>query len=101
MYMTEIFQIFILIFSLYGIASLLWEINEKFIAQKNRNTVSYLAFLPLGGTETVEREIRSCIDYAQEMACEPVILCRKDWSEEKLKIASLIAEECDIAIHMI
>ncbi len=92
----NIFQIVLLIFALYGMASLLWEFNEKFFRQKNRNTVSYLAFLPLGDENSVEFEIRSCIDYAQEINAEPVILYTQDWSREKKNIARIISENTEV-----
>lgn len=96
--MDKIFQIFLLLFALYGIANILWEINESFFRQKNRNTVSYFAFMPLGDEDSIEHEIRSCIDYADEMNCEPVIIENDKWNDEKKQIASIIAKESDIKI---
>ena len=80
---------------------MLWELNELFLKPKTRNCISYYAFLPLGGADSLEQEIRASIDYAQETGSEPVILTGSDWSAEKEKIALLIAKECDIDIHKI
>ena len=99
--MTDIIRIVLLMLSLYGMASILWEINEILLKPKNRNCVSYYAFLPLGDEDGLEQEIRSSIDYAQEINCEPVIITKSDWNDEKEKIASLIAKECGIYIHRI
>ncbi len=96
--MNGIIQILLLLCALYGIASMLWELNECFFRQKNKNTVSYLAFMPLGNEDSIEFEIRSCIDYAEEMNCVPIILEGENWSDEKKKIASIIANESDIKI---
>ena len=96
--MNGIIQILLLLCALYGIASMLWELNECFLRQKNKNTVSYLAFMPLGNEDSIEFEIRSCIDYAEEMNCVPIILEGENWSDEKKKIASIIANESDIKI---
>lgn len=100
-FMTGIFQIILLTFSLYGMASILWDMNNILLKPKIRNNISYYAFLPLGSEDELEQEIRSSIDYAQEINCEPVIITPSDWSEEKEKIASLIAKECEIYIHKI
>ena len=92
--MSSIFEIIILIFALYGIASLLWEFNRRFFSGKS--PVSYYAFIPEGTADELEHEIRKNIDYAESIDSEPVILCPYDWNDEKMKIASLIARECDI-----
>ena len=99
--MASIFQIILLTFSLYGMASVLWDLNEILLKPKMRNSISYYAFLPLGSEDELEQEIRSSIDYAQEINSEPIIIIKSDWSEEKEKIASLIAKECEINIHKI
>ena len=96
--MNSIFQILLLLFALYGIANILWELNESFFKQKNQNTVSYFAFMPLGDEDSIEHEIRSCIDYAEEMNCEPVIIEGDNWNSEKKRIAEIIANESDIKI---
>lgn len=96
--MNTIFQIFLLLFALYGVACILWEVNETFFRQKNRNTVSYFAFMPLGDEENIECEIRSCIDYAEEMNCEPVIIENAEWNSTQRQIASIIANESSIKI---
>ncbi len=92
--MSGILEIIVLIFALYGIASLLWEFNKSFFSGKS--PISYFAFVPAGEEDELEHEIRKNIDYAQSIGSEPVILCPGDWNEEKIKIASLIAKECDI-----
>lgn len=99
--MSGLIQIFILVFSLYGLAELLWEMNDIFLKPKKRNSKNYYAFLPMGNEESVEQEIRACIDYAQEIGCEPVMLFDDSWSDEKTKIAFLLCEKCDINVHMI
>lgn len=99
--MSGFISILILVFALYGVASLIWELNDTFLKPKSRNSVCYLAFLPLGDENEIEQEVRSCIDYAQEIGCEPVLLFEDSWSDEKTKIAFTICEKCDLYIHMI
>ena len=80
-------------FSLYGLIEFCSMLYDKFLGNMDSGVKKYFLFIPTGNAENLETQIRSAVDFADKISCEPIAVIDILWNEETQKIAELMSRD--------